>query len=426
VRTLVPVKTDVLVLGQGAAGLLAATLLAQRGIEVSVVGAGASATSLSSGCISFVRDDVLEDDEGQVDLETLSKSVYPFNEMIEANDLDFQDTVSGVSEFIGRHLADQGLEMSDNLFHVHRLITNAGTIYQCSLAPIPVHAGGLRNLGGRSTALVGFEGMGDLDPEMAARMLKAAGRGTFRPHRFSLPFLKGRRNVAAIEAATMMGRDGSIDDLATAIGEVGEENVGLPPLFNLTGYQKGMARLRRRTGRNVFEVVTPLSLPGLRFQEALERMAASAGCVMLRGRRVEAIKVEGRRLTQATLNTPTRSQTMRFNSLVVATGDLVGGGLVASGLDIGDALGTFKVGKIKKSGLRARSALRIPAVVKDAAESGLLVEGDMRLLLKDGATAENAFGAGAGLAGFSFPTGVGLGGGLLTAWVAAINAREVS
>jgi hypothetical protein len=50
----------------------------------------------------------------------------------------------------------------------------------------------------------------------------------------------------------------------------------------------------------------------------------------------------------------------------------------------------------------------------------------MRLMTKDGRPFENAFGAGAALASFSFPTGVGLGGELLTAWVAAEYAREGS
>jgi anaerobic glycerol-3-phosphate dehydrogenase len=424
-RELAPIRTDILVIGQGAAGLLAATLLARENNEVLVVGDGAPATSLSCGCISFVRDDVLEEDGGRLDVETLARSVYPFNEMIEAHDFDFQDTVSGVSAFIGRQLADQGLEMSDNLFRVYRLITNAGTIHQCSLAPLPVNAGGLRHLAGKRTALLGFEGMGDLDPDLAVRMLRGArGAGEFRAYRAALPALGGRAAVSATEASLLLRSDAAVAEVADAVGRIGEDNVGLPPLFRLDDFQKGMARLRRATGRNVFEVVTPLSLPGQRFQEALERMASGSGCSLLRNRRVGRLEVKGRRLTEASLVTRTRTQKVRFNACVVATGDLIGGGLVASGLEIGDALGTFKVGKVKRSGLRSHSGLRIPAMVKDAAESGFLVEGDMRLQLAAGGAAENAFGAGSALAGFSFPTGVGLGGGLLTAWVAAISAKE--
>jgi hypothetical protein len=64
--------------------------------------------------------------------------------------------------------------------------------------------------------------------------------------------------------------------------------------------------------------------------------------------------------------------------------------------------------------------------MRQVVEMGYLVTNEMRLITREGKPFENAFGAGAALASFSFPTGVGLGGELLTAWVAAEYAKEGS
>jgi hypothetical protein len=64
--------------------------------------------------------------------------------------------------------------------------------------------------------------------------------------------------------------------------------------------------------------------------------------------------------------------------------------------------------------------------MRQIVEAGYLVTNEMRLMSADGKPFENAFGAGAALASFSFPTGVGLGGELLTAWIAAEYAMEGS
>ena len=52
-KELPPVKVDVLIIGQGAAGLLAGISLG-RDHSVAIVGDRASATSLSTGCISMI------------------------------------------------------------------------------------------------------------------------------------------------------------------------------------------------------------------------------------------------------------------------------------------------------------------------------------------------------------------------------------
>jgi anaerobic glycerol-3-phosphate dehydrogenase len=125
------------------------------------------------------------------------------------------------------------------------------------------------------------------------------------------------------------------------------------------------------------------------------------------------------------IETPTRRQVVSFNSLILASGDLVGGGLAIAGREVVDPFSTFKVGTFGETETLPGQT-QYDLAMRRVVEAGYLVTNEMRLMNKEGKPFENAFGAGSALASFSFPTGVGLGGELLTAWVAAEYAKEVS
>jgi len=425
-RELRPATVDVLVIGHGASGLFAAAALAAENKTVAVVGSGITATSLSTGCVSIIRDDIFKKEKGRIDLEALASSVHPFNDIIEQSSMTLEALLPEMSSFFVRSLSDQGLEMTDDAFNFFDLLTNAGTAYTCSIAPFYTVAGRMDAMEDSSLALLGILGHRDLDPDLMVTMAGREVGGTkVRPYWTAIPSLGKRREMTALEAAFAFSRPALREELIEAIKELKEPNVAIPPIFRLTDYQRGMAKLCSATGKNVFELVTPLSLPGLRLQEAMSRSAGAQGARLLRNRTVKKLEWKGRRVTSAILETRTRQQKISFNSLVLATGDLVGGGLMAQGAEVRDPLDAFKVGKFPSDEhvYRANSYM---AKMHDMTETGFLVTHGMRLLARDGTAVDNAFGAGAALASFSFPTGVGLGGSLLTAWVAAQHAKEVS
>lgn len=424
-RELKPLHVDALVIGHGAAGLMAASSLAEDN-NVAVVGKGTTATSLSTGCVSYIRKDIFKQEQGIIDLEALARSVHPFADIIERSSLTLEEVLPQVSSFLFRSLSDQGLEMTDDTFHFVDMLTNAGTRYACSIAPTFTAAGRLDRLEGEQLALLGISGQGDLDPELVAAMSARELEGVkVRPHRYAMKGLKGRSGMTSAEVAFHLRPEGNLEELAAAIRELGEDHVAIPPLFELQRLHKGMSELSTTTGRNVFELVTPMSLPGQRLQEAMERAAVGHGCRLLKNHLVTKLEVHGARVAAAIIQTPTRVQRVTFNSVILATGDLVGGGLALQGREVVDPFSAFNVGKFgEMEALPDQTGY--DAAMRAFVEAGYLVTNDMRLLTREGKPFENAFGAGAALASFSFPTGVGLGGELLTAWVAAEYAREVS
>jgi anaerobic glycerol-3-phosphate dehydrogenase B subunit len=417
------IRVDVLVIGQGAAGLFAGISLG-KDYSVAVVGNNASATSLSTGCISMISQEAESRSGGRIDLESMAHSVHPFSDIIERSAMNLETLLPEMSQLLFRALADQGLEMSDDLFHQHPLLTNLGTEYTCSSAPAHTINGQLDKMAGSKLAVLGIVGGLDLDPDLVRLLidLKRLRLRSTTHWATTIKGLKGRRNCGPNEIAEVFRSEEAIEQLIGTIKELDEENVMIPPLFSLSNYASGMTALSRRSGRNVFEAVTPLSLPGLRLQGAMEKAAQAEGCRMLKGRTAVKLQIEDDVVTGAVLSSRTRRRLYHFNSLIIATGDVIGGGLAIKGREIVDPFDSLKVATFPPRSKKIAE----PGIAEAVEETGYLVGNDMRLISKDGRTLRNAFGAGAALAGFSFPTGVGLGGSLLTAYVAAKSVQEVN
>ena len=349
--------------------------------------------------------------------------MHPFSDIIESSAMSLETLLPEMSHLFFRALADQGLEMTDDLFHQYPLLTNVGTEYSCSSAPVYTISGQLGRIAGSKLAVLGISGGMDLDPGLVPMLLdRKRWRLRITSHWAGIKGLKERRNCNPGEVAEVFRSEDAFEQLIEVIKDLDEENVMIPPLFHLSDYSIRMSALRRKSGRNVFEAVTPLSLPGLRLQGAMEKAAQAEGCRMLRGRTVVELQIEDDVVTGAVLSSRTRRRIYHFNSVIVATGDVIGGGLAIKGREIIDPFGVLKVATFPSRS----SQLAGSRMAEAAEETGYLVGNDMRLISKENRPLRNAFGAGAALAGFSFPTGVGLGGSLLTAFVAAKSAREVN
>ncbi len=415
-------RVDVLIIGQGAAGLLAGISLG-KDHSVAVVGCQASATSLSTGCISVFSQEAETGSGGRINLESLARSVHPFSSIIERSAMNLETLLPEMSRMFFRALADQGLDMSDDLFRQHPLLTNMGTEYTCSSAPVHTLNGRLDRMMGSKLAVLGIAGGLDLDADLVPRLIDAKRwRLRVTSHWVSIKALKGRRNCNPGEIAETFRSEEAFEQLITTIKDLDEENVMIPPLFPLSNYSSRMTALRQKSGRNAFEAVTPLSLPGQRLQGAMERAAQTEGCRMLKGRTAVKLQIEDDFVTGAIISSRTRRRLYHFNSIIIATGDVIGGGLAIKGREIVDPFDVLKVATFPPHADEIKGA----GMAEAAEETGYLVGNDMRLISKEGRPLRNAFGAGAALAGFSFPTGVGLGGSLLTSFVAAKSVREVN
>jgi glycerol-3-phosphate dehydrogenase subunit B len=151
-----------------------------------------------------------------------------------------------------------------------------------------------------------------------------------------LPGLAARHNLNALEIARRFDdpawRASAIDAIARAIAAAPGSGgrVGLPAVLGIRDHAAVLAALRQRLAAAPFEMpLVPPSVPGLRLYAALRAGLIRAGGRIQVGEMVERVEHDGRRVTAVVSAAAARSFTVRAGSLVLATGGIAGGGLVA-------------------------------------------------------------------------------------------------
>ncbi|MDD1773636.1 MAG: FAD-binding protein [Methanomassiliicoccales archaeon] len=417
---------DLLVVGHGAAGLLCGSLISSRGRNVAIAGRTTTATALSTGCFTLFRPPRIALEPSHTDFDMLSRSVAPFNSLFERSPEDLASSLSEILSFIVPRLRSQGLPMSGDFNQSYSVLSNTGLTYSCSVSPSYVEKGRFDWNDRGSVALLGILGLRDFDPDLAVRTLEsAAGRRNIRAYWTQMPEARERYDMSPSEVAALGERVPIEEGIAGILKELDEDAVGLPPLFPLPRFARKMEFLERQTGKRVFEVATPMSLPGERLQDALENVATQEGCKLMKGLTAVDVEFSGSEASSVIVRSRSREQRITFSRLIMATGDLVGGGLVQGGDKVEEAISSLQVETQGGAGPYPSPDPGLSSqTLRDVMLSGVRADSHLRLFTNQGGTLDNVFGAGSLLSGFSLPTGVGMGGVLLTSWMAAMNAME--
>lgn len=359
-------ETEVLVVGGGCAGLTVASRLALRGHGVTVVSCATPATALSTGQI-----------------------------LLDVNDRSAEEWASFFMAQFRRQGAYYELSRTPIIG-----FTNLGTTAPRSISS-PLFDWTAQD---KNVAVVGIVGNDDFYPDLVCHEL-------YRTHR-----AKAKPYWLTPSASPELDSEGFIEEVGDALMDLPESIAVLPPLPSRTPYGL-LAELRKRTGRRVVEPATPLSWPGRRFQRLMENTAAMMGVRILKDRRMVALRIEKGRAVEATLSSGARAQEVRFNTLVLATGGLISGGLAVKGTEVVDPLGLFQVETAPGNGIASPS-------LRSALSAGLSTHHG-RPITRQGEELTNVVVAGSIHCGLSHPLGQGLGAVLVHAWKAAQRAEEV-
>ena len=351
---------DVLVVGSGAAGSIAAMVLAKQGHDVQVVARGSSATALSTSRLSL-------------------------------------SGVAGKKE-VARAMVDAG--RSHGLYGGglggREGMTNVGsTSHQDLSSPHDW----CREDEGR-TAVLGFRGHPDLDPDLICHVIRkhcqvADCRPYWTDPRLPVAVDAGKGPRLSEQASN------TVEVLTEVISELEEDTVVIPPIFIGPSYDRAFTALERASGRAVREPATPLSNPGTRLQSCLERETIACGCHLLRDRRLIGADTDGGTAFSATIASGMREHIVRFRALVLAMGNIVGGGLQVIGRDVTEPVMGLAIDR------RSARPLRSPELTRTLAAGIRNVEG--RAVLGNGTVLGNVWVVGSALPGISYPLGRGLG-----------------
>jgi glycerol-3-phosphate dehydrogenase subunit B len=311
------VSKSVLVIGAGLGGLFAAVLAAQRGAAVRLIAQGRGGLSFSHGCIDVWRDGDLRFALGRLDRahplrlagwSALEQALAAFLELMVAARHPYAGTL------------DRRLRLPTALGSEHVTASAPVSLASGSLDdPTPIHLGHLPALRDFSGALAGAG-------------LRRHGVDVRAIVELPLPEATSPRDLYAHDVAALLEDSAYRQEVAgvwrKAVG--GARRLGLPAVLGRDHALKVFASLEELLGVELFEIPTlPPSLPGLRIERALRRVATQAGVDIIEGPEVRG-EVDGRsagkRVSGAIAATAGGPRAYRAQAVILATGGPLHGG----------------------------------------------------------------------------------------------------
>ncbi|PKO21926.1 MAG: anaerobic glycerol-3-phosphate dehydrogenase subunit B [Chloroflexi bacterium HGW-Chloroflexi-1] len=320
---------DILVVGAGPAGLLAAWSARQRGATVRLVAVGIGATHVAPGWIRVWNGHVPGTSEvpgtslerwiadhpahpyALAGLDALHGGIAAFKEVCGQAGLNYVGDPAAGSNF--------------------RLPTALGAVQHAALAPESFVAGDLRQPG--DMLIAGPAGWRDFYPRLCAENLSRQGYPA-QGVTFDLPEMGAlsRFDATPVGLARLFDRPEVRERVAARLKPRldGAARVGLPAVIGYASGAEAWCDLQERLGVPVFEIPTlPPSVPGIRVFDAFKQALRRAGVNILLDMTATRGIVEDGRLTGVVIPTVSRAAVYRADKVILATGGLYGGGIAS-------------------------------------------------------------------------------------------------
>lgn len=299
-----PELADVLVIGGGMAGSIAATVAARRGLSVTLLRKGYGATALSSGVI---------------DLPVVA--ALPTTVWQEAARFFQHAAAAAGYPYLGEPDAET------------LLLTAAGMVKRTHLYPATTAAGALGTWAEERILFVGIRGLAEFNAAFVARAAQqyAAELGLScqaDAAEIAFPGVRHGYNITGFELAQLLDDAEQAarfaDAVATTAGAA--TRVALPPIMGVERSAQAMAAVQSACGCPCFELVSGLpSLLGLRLQHTLRRMLPPQVRVV-HGEAIGFVARDGR-IAQVRAVDQDREHVWAPRYVILATGKFIGGGI---------------------------------------------------------------------------------------------------
>jgi glycerol-3-phosphate dehydrogenase subunit B len=308
---------DLIVIGMGLSGLMAARTAAEMGKRTLIVGKGMGTLCLLSNTI-----DLLENFPN----ETTSVKGGLFGWIKDHPNHPYSKVgLEGIEETIASFLSlFPGPYSFQSKGNGNFLIpTGAGTLRPTYLVPNTMVGG--TTLKGRDTLIVGFKGFKDFYASYVADQLGCRGVNLS----LSEPSC---REITATALARLMEKESFRETVGREIKKslAGEPKVGLPAVLGVREPCKVKKSLEEIIGAEVFEIpILPPSIPGMRIFNRFKERLVQQGVSFLLGHPVSQVFLKGKRCERVEVANPPLFNSYSADRYILATGRFISRGLVA-------------------------------------------------------------------------------------------------
>ncbi len=419
--------TDVIVVGSGLAGLMAALGAARQGREVRVISEGMGCLAIGSGSVDllgYAPDGACVDDPWAA--MALLPATHPYS-LLGSDKV--RAALAALVETAARHGLGLRAAERDGTPRNTRVPTIMGTLKPTYLVPDSFDQEALAKA--RHVLVASVRGFRDCRPALVIDQLRRYpdwADKNFTPCIIPAPFEDAHRALNALDLARAAERPGGRDWLAGALKERAEgcDLVLLPPICGRHA-ASGLAHdLSETLGCPVVEMPSiPPGVGGLRLRDALLRELASLGVEMVENANVIGARVAEDRCLSLTISGTGRNYVTRAKAYVLATG-----GILAGGITLAPGSARERVFGLELPLPEDVGAWTEPEIFGNhaVASLGVRVDGNLRPLDANGALAlENVFFAGRTLGGHDPAVEKsGYGVALATGWHAGLAAAELA
>jgi glycerol-3-phosphate dehydrogenase subunit B len=310
--------SDLIVIGMGLTGLMAARTAAEKGLKVLLVAKGMGSLSLFSNTIDVLGSIPTEENMRH----GLSRWIqdHPEHPYGKVGTSGLEDALTSFQALFPPPYCFQSFGQGNSL-----VPTGAGTRRPTYLIPVTM-MGGI-DLKEAEPLIVGFSGFKDFYASYVSQGLRCRA--------IALPLREASQGETSASALARLLEQASFRRrIGTEIREQlrGESKVGLPAVLGLRYPVQIKMDLEQISGAEVFEIPTlPPSIPGRRIFNTFREWLIHRGVTFLMGFPVSKASISGKRCQGVYLNHPPVSTLHTADRFILATGRFLGGGLTADG-----------------------------------------------------------------------------------------------
>ena len=303
---------DVIIIGGGLAGLMAAATAAYRGQRVALITYGSGSLPLASGAIDFGS------------LENLPAH-HPYKKIgLKACD--------AAAKFFCDVAASDSLPYNGKLSAQLPIVTAVGTLKYSALVPESMDATNLFNK--KKIYVASIKGLKDFYAAMLVDNLKKYFPDKiFEIVKIDLNLLGGR-DITCMDAAQILtGNEQILADGLKNLNTTEDDAIIIPPILGLEG-STSRAEIKPQCRAEIFETTClPPSPPGIRLQRAFVKYLQKSGVKIFENSKVVRGVVDGKKISGVVVENAVREKIFPARKVILATGGFYSGGIIMREFD---------------------------------------------------------------------------------------------
>ena len=311
--------SDVIIIGGGLAGLMAAAVAASRGQKVTVLTYGSGSLPLASGAIDFFN--------AKAPDAAIKKlpAHHPYKK-IGINNLE------SAAKFLCDVAAQANLPYNGKISAQIPIVTAIGTLKYSCLVPESMDASKLINK--KKIYVAGVKGLKDFYAAMIADNLKKHFPDkTFEVAEIDLKFLGGR-DITCMDAAQLLtDNEQPLANELKALNATADDAIIMPPILGVDdNFSRDVVQTQVRA--EVIETTClPPSPPGIRLQRAFIKYLQNTGVRIFENSKVVRGVAEVKKISGVVVANAVREKTFPARKIILATGGFYSGGITMREFD---------------------------------------------------------------------------------------------